>query len=197
MRFGHGLLELIATRPQRQLLRFLLAERYTPRSGRDLARLARVPSAWRLLRQFQEVGLIYPARVGKAYLWRVDTASWAYRELSRVWRYVEGLPSPLEHLQRTLRKCLAVPGVERVVLFGSVAEGRERRGSDIDVFLLVRDAETRKRVQPAIETARSACLRLYGNSLAPFLMTRAEAERGKRLPVMESIAKGLVVWEGK
>jgi predicted nucleotidyltransferase len=42
----------------------------------------------------------------------------------------------------------AVPGVEKVILFGLRARGQGRKGSDYDVAVVIRDLFDRRRVQP-------------------------------------------------
>jgi predicted nucleotidyltransferase len=78
----------------------------------------------------------------------------------------------------------------KAVLFGSVAEGRERYLSDIDLFVLVKEDSDKFGVEKKLEEMSGKYEKLYGNTLNPYVLTEKEREKRKNLPLMKNIEKG-------
>jgi len=100
---------------------------------REVARLtgASPGSLHRELRALAGMGLLVRQEVGRQVHYRADTASPVYAELAGLLRKTAGVVD-------VLREAL-VPLADRVGLafvFGSVAAGTERTGSDVDVLIL-------------------------------------------------------------
>jgi predicted nucleotidyltransferase len=88
--------------------------------------------------------------------------------------------SQVEELSKSIA---ALPEVELVVLFGSEARGRARRGSDVDlaVKLAPETAETRRRVRQAIAGWIGKPVDLVFLKDAPPLLRMEIARHGKAL----------------
>lgn len=170
-----------------KLLRFLCGN-YTPMGEREMARVVGVSNASvsRLMRQFEELDLVSPQRFGNVIAWQVNQESFAYQEL----RKIVSLAPPLEHLVATLRNGLAGLPVKRAVLFGSVSQGKERPGSDIDVFVLARSKEG---LRAKLDELNEECLRLYGNPLMAYVLTEKELQHPPNPHLMEEIGRGLAI----
>lgn len=80
--------------------------------------------------------------------------------------------------------------VERVVLFGSAAEGMDARDSDVDLFILTRDETIAKTILRRFQ-------RGYSRSLAPVIMNAAGFAKLRRQDpsLYENILRGSVLWE--
>ena len=100
---------------------------------RELARLtgASAGSLHRELRALAEVGLLLRQEVGRQVHYRANTASPVFDELAGLLRKTAGLAD-------VLRDALASLGskVKLAFVYGSVAAGTERSGSDVDLMVL-------------------------------------------------------------
>lgn len=177
----------------KQKILFFLLGSYTPMSERELARILEVSHASvnRIMREFSEIDLVYSNRVGNAVVWNINRKSLAYAELKK---FPSILVSPLNHLIRTISLALASQPIERVVIFGSVAEGRERPGSDIDLFILTPDDKTKSSLTKPLESLGSKCLELYGNCLQPYVLTEEEFNYPSNKHLLGNIEKGIPVF---
>ncbi len=110
---------------------------------------------------------------------------------------VSGIKAPLENLKEILLNNLPKTLIKKVVLFGSIAKGSERSNSDIDVFILVKDKLSKKKLEPQIEKLSNICLEAYGNRLAPYILTEQEMEQKKNLKIVSEINKGIQIFPRK
>jgi predicted nucleotidyltransferase len=100
---------------------------------REIARLAGVPagSVHRELKRLGEVGLLLRESVGNQVRYCANREDPVFPELAGIFRKTEGLAD-------VLRAALASRAAEIDVafIFGSMAQGKERVTSDIDVFIV-------------------------------------------------------------
>lgn len=195
MQFHDSALDLLGSRAKLKILT-LLFDQNVPMSERELAAVVGVSHTTvnKVMREFHALNLVSPQRVGNANLWRVNQDSFWYRVLAGVVSDLAQLPSPLDHLKTTIAGTLPRQLVRRAVLFGSVAAGEEAENSDIDLFVLVKDTEDKRGLEPHLDRLSDECLRLYGNRLAPYVLTEGElAERGN-LPLLREIEGGITIY---
>ncbi len=100
----------------------------------ELAKTAKVPfsSAWRLTRRWEPAGIIESGRIGNSVTIRLRQTPYAGKvvELARL------SFSPQAHTAGQLKKILKkTPSVKAAYLFGSVATGKEKPESDIDLAI--------------------------------------------------------------
>jgi predicted nucleotidyltransferase len=86
--------------------------------------------------------------------------------------------------------------VKKAVLFGSVAKGIESENSDIDIFILVKNLEKKKEVEMLVERLSNRCFDLYGNRLAPYILTDHEIKQKRNLGVIQDINQGIQLIPG-
>lgn len=175
-----------------KLLRFLLGN-YTQMAERECARVIGVSymSVNRLMREFSALDLVYSKRVGNVMLWEVNKGSLAYRELKTAMQAIVGLEDPFKHLVKTIEGELSKHRVLKATLFGSVAQHKERPGSDVDLFVLVANGREKQRVKNALHALNGRFLQLYGNPLSPYVLTVREFEHPANPFLMENIKKGI------
>jgi len=100
------------------------------------------------------------------------------------------MKDPLNDLVATIRENLPKAFVRKAVLFGSVSKGLEKSDSDIDIFILVKNAGDKKKVEPSIEKLSHICFEAYGNRLAPYILTEQEMTQKKGLAILSEINNG-------
>jgi predicted nucleotidyltransferase len=137
---------------------------------REMARLSGVPagSLHRELKLLAEAGLLVRTVSGNQVRYQADRACPIYEELAAIFRKTAGLAD-------VLREALSPLGsrISLAFVFGSVAQGRERGSSDVDV--LVTGEATFEEVVEALSHTRQR----LGRDVNPVVMTEA-AFRSKR-----------------
>ncbi len=101
--------------------------------GREIARRTGLPAGTiaRELGKLAEVGLLKRQKRGNQQVYSADTTGPIYAELASILRKTSGLADVLVQALAPL-----TPQLRLAFVFGSVAQGRETSGSDIDVMLI-------------------------------------------------------------
>jgi predicted nucleotidyltransferase len=127
------LVEILFGAYRRQILALLLLRPDESFYVREIARLTGVPagSLHRELKLLSEAGLLQRSVAGNQVRYQVDRACPIQEELADIFRKTAGLAD-------VLREALA-PLAARIVVafvFGSVAQGKERATSDVDMLVV-------------------------------------------------------------
>ena len=175
-----------------RVLLYLLRDR-APTSEREIARILGLSNTAvnKIMKDFYDINLVAPMRVGSAQAWRVNEGSYAYNAVTNL-KYLAGSP-PLEDLKGKISETLHNYAIIKAVIFGSLAEGRELPSSDIDLFVLIEREDVRKVVLERLTKLTEKCMQLYGNSLSPTVMTEKEAGMHKNQKLVEAARKGISV----
>ncbi|HLD62881.1 MAG TPA: nucleotidyltransferase domain-containing protein [Candidatus Norongarragalinales archaeon] len=132
----------------------------------ELAKETGVPfaSAWRLVKRWEQAGIIDTGRVGKSVTVRLHKSEY----LDSVSSLLKLSLSPQAFTVRALKGWLAKERkIREAYLFGSVARGEERLSSDIDIALLVEKGfNTNDLVFDAYEK--------HGTKVVPLVFSRKE-----------------------
>lgn len=133
--------------------------------GREIARRAGLPAGTvsRELAALAEVGLLRRERRGNQQIYSADTACPIHLELASILRKTSGVRDVLADVLEPL-----APQVACAFIYGSVAQGVERPGSDVDV-LVIGEAGFAAVVQ-ALHPAEAA----MGRSIHPVVLSRQE-----------------------
>ena len=129
-------IQLVKYAGSRKLLETLLKYPERRFTINELAKEAGVPfaSAWRLVKKWEQAGIIDTGRMGKSVTVRLHKSEY----LDSVSSLLKLSVSPQAFTARALRSLLAKEKkIREAYLFGSVASGDEKLSSDIDVALLV------------------------------------------------------------
>lgn len=198
MKFHISLLDVLTSKAKIKIIKFLL-NHVAFMSEREIASILNVShmSVNRTMRELGELNFVNFITIGKAHLWRVNRKSYAFRVLSELFKGVSGIKEPLEDLKEILLNNLPKTLIKKVVLFGSIAKAYERSNSDIDIFVLVKDKQSKKKLESQIDKLSNICLEAYGNRLAPYILTEQEIEQKKNLKIVSEINKGIQVFPKK
>jgi predicted nucleotidyltransferase len=137
-------------------------------------------TAHQALTKLHKLGLLNRERKGKMYFYSFNMKSPVakqFKVLFNVWT-LNDLVNQIKHLS------------ERVILFGSCAEGTDTEDSDIDLFVLTSDT---KAVQHRIME--------YGckldRKISPIIVDPNELAKLKSSdkPLYERISRGIILWE--
>lgn len=159
---------------------------------RELSIQARTSYAttWRTVEELRALGALTAERVGTSQYLSVNEDSALLRDLERM-RSLE--LSPHRAAAREFARRLAdVPPVKKAVLFGSVAEGREAAGSDVDIAIVL--SRRSKRAMDRIYTAVSEVQDRTGMKVVPMIVTPEELRSRGQLG--DALRAGQVLYEG-
>lgn len=195
MKFNASLLDILNSAVKLKIVKFLITHEASM-SEREIASILKVShmSINRTMRELSEANFVDFTTIGKAHLWKVNRKSYAFKVLSG---FIEGftrIKDPLDDLKEMILTNMPKNLAKKVILFGSVAQGEEKTGSDIDVFFLVKDIEGKRKLAPALEKLSNACLEIYGNRLSPYILTEREAKKNNRQKLLFEIGKGIEIF---
>jgi predicted nucleotidyltransferase len=162
---------------RRRVLGLLLLRPEEALHGREIARRTGLPAGTitRELGKLAAVGLLKREKRGNQQVYSADTGGPIYTELASILRKTSGLADVLVQALAPAAHKLRVAFV-----FGSVAQGRETSGSDIDV-MLIGDLSFRQAVELLHPTQE-----LLGREVNPKVF--ASAEFAAKLPVEPFLA---------
>lgn len=127
------LVEILFGAYRRRILSLLLLHPEQSFYVREIARLTDVPagSLHRELKLLQDAGLLARSTAGNQVRYQADRACPIFEDLAGIFRKTAGLAD-------VLREALAplASAVRLAFVFGSVAQGKERIASDVDVLVL-------------------------------------------------------------
>ena len=78
-----------------------------------------------------------------------------------------------------------------IVLFGSMARGTERLGSDLDLLVVLVSKESVKALEPRVERLRELLFKRFSAPLSPYIQTLSELrhKHHQKLPLIREILK--------
>jgi predicted nucleotidyltransferase len=164
------------------VLHFLLSDPMEQFHEREIVRRTGVSvgAVNQILRSFQRVGLVEKDRRGKINLYRANLKDPVARQFKVLFN-VFTLSDLVDKVKQIS---------DRIVLFGSCAEGTDVKDSDIDLFILTPDTETVNR-----EARR--CEQKIDRKLSLIVVTPDELAKMKTRdkPLYERISRGMILWE--
>lgn len=194
MQFELSLDKIIGSKAKIKILKYLFGH-VASMSENELAKVIKISSMTinRLMKEMCDLNLVSMERVGNANVWSVNKESYTYIALSKIMGEISGVPAPLEHLKETLSANIPKELVKKIILYGSLAQGKSKVNSDIDLFILVKSQKEAEDLTPYIDKLSSLCLSLYGNRLAPYILTELQLQEKKKLPILKEIEKGIQI----
>lgn len=198
MKFHDFAENMLGSRVKIKLVRHLLSEG-SASSERELAKLLGLShtAVSKTLKELQENNLISPMRVGNVLIWQLNKESYAYQFLSG--KLEENIKkNPISDLKEDIASHLTITFVRKVIIFGSIADGREMPNSDIDLFILIEGNEKdRDYVLKQVSLLASKLMNKFGNTLSPNILLTKELKNPKHKKFLEEIDKGIVVRDRK
>ena len=197
MQFRNFAENLLGSKIKIKLLKYILSEEAIT-SEREIARLIDVSAGAvnKTLKEFHELNLISPMRVGNVTIWNLNKDSYAYKYIGCFFHKLKDREEPISELQADIIKNVPFPEIKKAILFGSVAEGRELPGSDIDLFILTENKKGAEKILSHVEKySNSLFLQKYGNKLSAHIFTLKDMKNPKNKKFIENVMKGIRVIE--
>jgi len=167
-----------------------------PLSGRQVGELARLShrGAIQALTSLVELGAVRQRRVGKAYQYSL------YRDNATVKTiiapYIKAEAALMDDLKINLTTQFGKNAMS-LTLFGSLARGMEKRGSDIDVLAVANDDRTKLGLEEQAATLVPFYRELYNTLLSLHCFTLNELKKKKNSPLIKSVIQEGVLISGK
>jgi len=195
MKFNASLIDIVNSKTKLKIVKFLLTHEASM-SEREIASILKVShmSINRTMRELSGVNFVDFVTIGKAHLWKVNRKSYAFKVLSELIKGISHIKDPLDDLKNMILTNIPKTLIKKVVLFGSVAKGAEKTGSDIDIFFLVKDNKNKEKLGFALEKLSNACLETYGNRLSPYILTEQETKKKAKQKFLSEINKGIQIF---
>ncbi len=167
-----SLADAILTKTQQRVLGVLFGQPERSFYASELIRLAGTGSgaAQRELARLEESGLVTTRRVGHQKHYQANSTSPLFAELRAIIEKTVGLAEPLRNGLSSI-----APGIQAAFVYGSVAKGRDRSQSDIDL-MVISDSLTYGEVFGALERVSKT----LGRHVNPTLYTSAEFSKRVR-----------------
>lgn len=192
--------EILGSRTKVRILRLLFAHPVREFTTRELARAVgqSLGSVHPSLAQLLATRVILTRRVGRSRTVRLNRTHPLSERVAALFR---AETSSLADLGRAFAHALPKPGIEAVVLFGSVARGEATARSDVDVLVVV-DRPARA---AAVRDTAATMLDRHDVNISPLVLTSKEVMRrlGAFDPLLETIAaegrrlRGRATWLGR
>ena len=192
MKYNHSLVGLINSETKIKILRYF-AQHDAPMSEREIASIIKVShmNVNRAMKDLAAGNVVRFVTVGRAHLWKPNKKSYGFAIASDFIKNKALLRSPLDDLKTIVKAGIPAGLAQKAVLFGSMARGQEEVDSDIDLFLLVKNGNDKKALEPYIETLSNKCLELYGNTLSPYILTERGLNEKKNSNILQEIENGI------
>lgn len=181
MRFDNYLNEILAKRSYVKLLRALmLGSPAKEWSGRELARAAGVDHTFasEVLPLFVEYGAVNMRRLGNANIYKINADHYISKQLLACF---DTERRAMEQLKDKLAEaCSSNKKIFSGTMFGSVARGKGKVSSDIDILLIVSEKVDFTGLFSSVETE-------FGNTISLHIWTLKELRKKKKLPLVKNI----------
>jgi predicted nucleotidyltransferase len=143
-------------------------------TGREIAKLTGYSQTYtmRALSDLEANGLLFRRDVGRSHLYSLNQKHMMVRELTKLFNLER---NALEKVAQYIKDGLG-ESLRSIVVFGSVARGEERPGSDIDMILTLNDG-AKAVTESEISSVSIAASAASGNPISPILVTVSELEK--------------------
>lgn len=166
-----------------------LSRESQPLTARQLAELTGLNhrTVVEALDPLMHLGVVEKRHAGPSYLYSLVRENFIAQRIVLPALEAEcGLPSAL----RDEIVGLFAPQAISIVLFGSMARGEEKLGSDVDVLVVMADGEGCAEIEERALESGHSFFKKFGRSLSVHCVTISDARRGGKAFLPEAVRKG-------
>lgn len=193
---SQNVLESIFGSPAKIRILRVLSVSPQPLSGRQVGELSRLShrGAIQALKSLVELGAVRQRRVGAAYQYSLSRGNMAVETI--IAPSLKAEASILDDLKRNIISQFRGKTVS-LTLYGSLARGAGKKGSDIDVLAVSRDERRKKELEDKAAASISFFRKRYNAILSLHCYTLLELKSRKNLPLLKSVIQEGVGLSGK
>ena len=156
----------------------ILCQNSDEMSGRQMAKMAGVTpkTSHEILQDLLREGVLIMRAVGKTHLFRLnEERSIVHEVLKPLFLWEKTLSERLFDIIRgAIKKSVLKDDILSVALFGSVHAKTERAASDVDLFVIIRTAELKKKTETLFSGIDEQLTTQWGNLISPYINSLAE-----------------------
>lgn len=186
-------LSVLNQKSQARVLRFLWKSR-AEWSGREISRQTGLsaPACHQALKQLAARGLALFRRVSNVHLYKINSDNYLVEHVfAPLFETEDALPG---QVLKAITEFLAdYPGNKLLAaaVFGSMATGRERLESDLDLLVVARDEESAKELAQRLQELRTLIYRKFSIPVSPYIQPLAalRTKYKNKLPLILRILK--------
>jgi len=184
-----------------KILRFL-CKTEAEWSGRQIAQEMKVSPAacHKALRELNNEGALLLRSVGRSYLYRLNKENIIISELLKpLYERESKIPDDVYRAIVRNISSLVIDDIASIAVFGSMKKGKERSTSDIDLLVLVRKPEDKRKVEEDFGKVNEKVVGKFGNTVSSYIQTVEEFKlKYKRgLALVKNILKSYRLLFGK
>ncbi len=189
MRTKHLLEDYLGQKSKVAVLRILY--RGTELTGREIARKADLSprAAQQALQELYATGVVHRKAVGASYLFSLNRSRYVVEKiLSPLFDGEQGLGAAMIE---ELRKALPPKGIVSIIMFGSVARGENKPGSDLDVMIVVENSLDARKITSCVQDKGGKFLAKFGIMLSPHVIRRRDfiSRFGKKDKLIQNVIR--------
>ena len=172
MIFTNPLDKIFSQQSKIKLLRFLVQHR-GEFTGREIAKSVGLahPTVHSALSHLREQGIIFMRKSGNALLYSLNRRHQATKDIIiPVFKKESQLK---EKMARSLVTRLSFP-LESVVIFGSIAQNKEKPTSDIDILVILSNRVDPEKAEAEIISQGAKFVEQFGNQVSPVIMNLSD-----------------------
>ncbi len=168
----HILDDLLGQKSKVTILRILYHE--AELTGREIARKAGLSprAAQQTLQELYTIGVLTRKTVGASYLFSLNRTRYVVENiLSPLFDSEQGLVAAMIE---ELRKALPANGIVSIIMFGSVARGESKQGSDLDIMIVLDNALDVRKTTSCVQDKGGKFLAKFGMMLSPHVIRKCD-----------------------
>lgn len=157
----------------------------------EISKITKLPYAttWRFIKEIDEAGLIFMKKIGNYNVCKLNKSSPFLREVVNALRLK---PTPQRAiLKEFVNRIGKIKEIEKIILFGSVARGKEKVRSDVDIALIVK--RKGKELEEKVTNIADLILKKSKVKLIPLILTDKEIKENKQFA--RQIKQGVRLYE--
>jgi len=184
-----------------KILRFL-CKTEAEWSGRQIAQEIKVSPAacHKALRELNNERVLLLRSIGRSYLYRLNKENLIISELLKpLYERESKIPDDVYRAIVKNISSLVIKDIISIAVFGSIKKGKERPTSDIDLLVLVRNSEDKRKVEEDFGKVNEKIIGKFGNTISSYIQSIKEfkLKYKKGLALVKNILKSHRLLFGK
>jgi len=201
MRVHNPLDKILNNEVKVKILRFL-CKTEAEWSGRQIAQEIKVSPAacHKALRELNNERALLLRSIGRSYLYRLNKENLIISELLKpLYERESKIPDNVYRAIVRNISSLVIKDIVSIVVFGSIKKGKERPTSDIDLLVLVRNSEDKRKVEEDFGKVNEKIVGKFGNTISSYIQSIKEfkLKYKKGLALVKNILKSHRLLFGK
>ncbi len=202
MKITKSLDNILNSEVKTKILRFLCRTN-AEWNGRQIARELEInpAGAHKVLNVLAKEGVLLMRNVGKTHIYSLNYDNYMVTDLLKplFQKEKEAFGKIISMIKGNIASSKIKKKINSVALYGSVNIAGERPTSDIDLAIIVEDAQIKPKVEILFEDIDRKVSKKFGNTISPYINTKAEfkTKHKNKLDIIKNILKSYTLVYGQ